>query len=70
MTVPIMTKKQRSTEEQISYALAQESRGQTIAEICRKLDVSTRTFYRCSTAFESIDIAKVSRINDLEDENA
>jgi len=29
-------KKKRFTEEQIAYALAQESTGQTIAEICRK----------------------------------
>ncbi len=33
-------KKKRFTEEQIAYALAPESTGQTIAEICRKLGVS------------------------------
>ncbi len=37
-------KKKRFTEEQIVYALAQESTGQTIAQICRKLGVSARTF--------------------------
>lgn len=39
-------KKKRFTEEQIAYALAQESTGQTMAEICCKLGVSERTFYR------------------------
>ncbi len=39
-------KKKRFTEEQIAYALAQESTGQTIAEIFRKLGVSEQTFYR------------------------
>ena len=39
-------KKKRFTEEQVAYALAQESTGQTIAEICRKLGVSEQTFYR------------------------
>ncbi len=38
--------KKRFTEEQIAYALAQESMTQTIAEICRKLGVSEQTFYR------------------------
>lgn len=30
-------KKKRFSEEQITYALAQESTGETIAEICRRL---------------------------------
>ena len=42
----VCVKKKRFTEEQIAYALAQESTGQTIAEICRKLGVSEQTFYR------------------------
>ncbi len=36
-------KKKRFTEEQIAYALAQESMGQTIAAIFRKLGVSEQT---------------------------
>ncbi len=42
----VRVKKKRFTEEQIAYALAQESTGQTIAEICRRLGVSEQTFYR------------------------
>jgi hypothetical protein len=38
--VEVRVKKKRFTEEQIAYALAQESTVQTIAEICRKLGVS------------------------------
>ncbi len=37
-------KKKRFTEERIACALAQESTGQTIAEICRKLGVSEQAF--------------------------
>jgi hypothetical protein len=42
----VRVKQKRFTEEQIAYALAQESTGQTIAEIRRKLGVSEQTFYR------------------------
>jgi hypothetical protein len=42
----VCVKKQRSAGEQIAYDLAQESTGQTIAEICRRLGVSEQAFYR------------------------
>ena len=63
-------KKKRFTEEQIAYALAQESTGQTIAEICRKLGVSKQTFYRWKRKFGSVRVAEVRRLKQLEGENA
>ncbi len=63
-------KKKRFTEEQIAYALAWESTGQTIAEICRKLGVSEQTFYRWKKKFGSMGVAAVRRLKQLEDENA
>jgi putative transposase len=42
----IRVKNKRLTEEQIAYASAQEPRGQTVAEICRKLGVSEQKFYQ------------------------
>ncbi len=63
-------KKKRFTEEQIAYALAQESTGQTIAEICRKLGVSEQTFYRWKKKFGAMGVAEVRRLKQLEDENA
>jgi predicted transcriptional regulator len=39
----VRVKKKRFTDGQIAYALAQESTGQTIAEICRRLGVSERS---------------------------
>jgi len=63
-------KKKRFTEEQIAYSLAQESTGQTIAEICRKLGVSEQTFYRRKKKFGSMGVAEVRRLKQLEDENA
>jgi putative transposase len=66
----VHVKKKRFTEEQIAYALAQESTGQTIAEICRKLGVSEQTFYRWKKKFGSMGVAEVRRLKQLEDENA
>lgn len=63
-------KKKRFTEEQIAYALAQESTGQTIAEICRKLGVPEQTFYRWKKKFGAMGVAEVRRLKQLEDENA
>ena len=54
-------KKKRFAEEQIAYALAQESTGQTIAEICRRLCVSERTFYRWKKKFGAMGVAEVRR---------
>jgi putative transposase len=62
--------KKRFTEEQIAYALAQESAGQTIAEICRGLGVSEQTFYRWKKKFGSMGVAEVRRIKQLDDERA
>ena len=61
-------KKKRFTEEQIAYALAQESTGQTIAEICRKLDVSEQTFYpwKKKKKFGAMGVAEVRRLKQLE----
>jgi len=50
--------------------IAQESTGQTIAEICRRLGVSEQTFYRWKKKFGAMGVADVRRLKRLEDENA
>jgi putative transposase len=66
----VRVKRKRFTKEQIAYALAQESTGQTIAEIRRKLGVSEQTFCRWKKKFGSTGLAEVRRLKQLEDENA
>ena len=66
----VCVKKKRFTEEQIAYALAQESTGQTIAEICRRLGVSEQTFYRWKKKFGAMGVAEVRRLKQLEEENS
>ncbi len=58
-------KKKHLTVEQIAYALAQESTGQTIAEICRKLGVSEQTFYRWKKKFGSMGVAEVHSVRQI-----
>jgi putative transposase len=66
----VRLKMKRCTEEQICYALAQESTGQAIAEICRRLGVSEQTFYRWKKKFGAMGVTEVGRLKQLEDENA
>ena len=63
-------KKERFTEEQIAYALAQESTGQTIAEICRKLGVSEQTFYRWKKAYGGLQPDQARELKQLQEEYA
>ena len=65
-----------SREEEALYgradrlAPAQESTGQTIAEVCRRLGVSEQTFYRWKKKLGAMGVAEVGRLKQLEDENA
>lgn len=63
-------KKKRFTEAQIAYALAQESTGETIAEICRRHRVSEQTFYRRKRKFGSMGVPELRRLKQVEEENA
>ena len=63
-------KKKRFSEEQITYALAQESTGETIAEIYRRLAVSQQTFYRWKKKFGVMGLTEIRRLKQLEEENS
>lgn len=54
-------KKSRFTEEQIAMALRQVEAGTPIAEVCRKLQVTEQTFYRCKKKFGSLGTPDVKR---------
>jgi putative transposase len=63
-------KQQRFSEEKITYALAQESTGETITEICRRLGVSQQTFYRWKKKFGAMGLTEIRRLKQLEEENS
>ncbi len=60
-------KKKRLTEEQIAYALTQESSGQTIAAMRRRLGVSEKTSCRWKMKFGSMGFAALRRLRQLEE---
>jgi putative transposase len=61
-------KKKRFTEEQISFALRQAERGVSVAEVCRKVQISEQTYYRWKKKFAGMGVAEVRRLKQLEDE--
>jgi putative transposase len=63
-------KKKRFTEEQIAYAMRQHEAGTTAAEICRKMGVSTATFYQWKKKFSGLGVSELREMRVLRDENA
>jgi putative transposase len=62
-------RKSRFTEEQIVAILAEQERGFTTAEVCRKHGVSGATFYKWKAKFGGMDVSDARRLKVLEDEN-
>ena len=40
-----------------------------MSEVCRKMNVSEQTFYRCKKKFQGMGVAEVRRLRILEEEN-
>lgn len=62
-------RKSRFTEEQIIAVLAEQERGLTTAQVCRKHNVSAATFYKWKARFGGMDVSDARRLKGLEDEN-
>lgn len=46
------------------------SRGQSIEEVCKKLQISPQSFYRWRKEYGGLEIDQTKRLKDLERENA
>jgi putative transposase len=46
------------------------SRGQSIEEVCKKLQISPQSFYRWCKEYGGLEIDQAKRLKDLERENA
>ena len=66
--------RKRYTSEQIIINLREVevelAKGQSTAEVCRKLGITEQTYYRWRKEYGSLRVDQVRRLKDLERENA
>ena len=57
------------TEEQIIAILAEQERGLTTSEVCRRRGVSCPIFYKWKAKYGGMDVADARKLKALDDEN-
>ena len=62
-------KKTRFTESQIMGVLRQAEGGPAVPELCRRLRISSATFYKWRARYGDMDAAMMGQMKALEDEN-
>jgi putative transposase len=62
--------KKGHTEEQILAALHQVEAGAPVAEVCRKLGVSTASFYLWRKKYSGLGLNELRELRQLRDENS
>jgi len=62
-------KKGRYTAEQVAFALRQVEAGTSVLEVCRKMEISERTFYRWKKKYAGMGVAEVRKLRIIEEEN-
>ena len=63
-------RKSRFSEEQIISILAEQERGMSTSEVCRRHGMSSATFYKWKAKFGGMDMSDARRLKTLETENA
>ena len=63
-------KKSRFTDSQILDAIKRLEAGVTVPEMCRELGISSATFYKWRAKYGGMDVPMMSRMKELEAENA
>lgn len=62
-------KKTRFTEPQIMGVLRQAEGGPAVPELCRRLRISSATFYKWRARYGGMDASMMGQMKALEDEN-
>lgn len=57
-------KKTRYTEEQIIGAIKQHEAGAKVEDICRKLSISTGTFYNWRSKYAGLEVNEAKRLRE------
>lgn len=60
----------RYKEEQVIRILREVESGTTVAEVCRKYNVSEQTVYRWRSKYSGIETSELQRLRELEAENS
>jgi putative transposase len=63
-------KKSKFTDSQIMEGLKRAEAGVAVPEICRELCISSATFYKWRAKYGGMDTPMISRMKELELENA
>ncbi len=61
--------KKRYTEEQIIKAIKDHEAGTKVDDLCRKLGISTGTFYNWRSKYAGLEVNEAKRLRELETEN-
>lgn len=62
--------KKRFTESQIVASIKQQEKGIPVKDICREIGISDATFYNWKAKYGGMEASDVSRLRELEKENA
>lgn len=62
--------KKRFTESQIVAAIKKQEAGIAVKEICRELGISDATFYNWKAKYGGMEASDVTKLKELEKENA
>tara|TARA_R110002073_G_C9404145_1_gene574822 strand:+ start:75 stop:338 length:264 start_codon:yes stop_codon:yes gene_type:complete len=62
--------KKRYTEEQIITAIKEHEAGSKVDDICRRLGISSGTFYNWRSKYAGLEVNEAKRLRELEAENS
>ncbi len=62
--------KQRYSEEQIIKAIKEHEAGAKVDEICRRVGISSGTFYNWRRKYAGMEVNEAKRLKELESENS
>lgn len=62
-------KKSKFSEAQIAFAIKQNEGGTPVEEVCRKMGITSATFYNWKKKYGGLGISELRRLRQLEEEN-
>lgn len=63
-------KKSKFTESKIVFAIKQSETGAPVSEVCRKMGISSATFYNWKKKYGGLGVSELRRLKSLEEENS